>query len=248
MKTLFLAWQAPDVRHWFPVGRLDADPEHANFIFQYTQGALEAKERGFHPMPSFPQIDRSYQSEELFPMFKNRVLGAQRKDFGEYLRTLALEHNDPIEILSITGGERQTDSFEVFPKINKQLDGSFHCRFFLHGLRHMSDPAQKRAMVLREGEELGVSIELTNPKTGLAIQLTSQDYEFVGWTPRYLVSDLLKSLADVSMIKATVVKVNPSDVPVNRRVLVEFQGHLPHDVQPMTDAQFQPIVPGKQAH
>jgi len=242
MKTLFLAWQAPDFRHWFPVGRLDADSEHANFVFQYTRGALEAKESGFHPMPSFPQIDRLYQSDELFPMFKNRVLGAQRKDFGDYLRTLALEHDDPIEILSITGGERQTDSFEVFPKINKQLDGSFHCRFFLHGLRYMSDPAQKRAMILREGEDLGVSIELTNPKTGIAIQLTSQDYEFVGWTPRYLVNDLLKSLADVSMIKATVLKVNPSEVPVNRRVLVEFHGQLPANIEPMTDAAFQPII------
>lgn len=248
MKTLFLAWQAPDFRHWFPVGRLDADPEHAKFIFRYTQGALEAKERGFHPMPSFPMLYKSYQSDELFPMFKNRVLGSQRKDFGEYLRTLALEHDDPIEILSITGGERQTDSFEVFPKINKQPDGSFHCRFFLHGLRYMSNPAQKRAMVLREGEELGVSIELTNPKTGIAIQLTSQDYEFVGWTPRYLVNDLLKTLADVSMIKATVVQVNPSDVPVNRRVLVEFQGHLPANVQPMAGDQFQPIASAELTH
>lgn len=242
MKTLFLAWQAPDFRHWFPVGRLVADPEHAKFIFQYTQGTLEAKDLGFHPMPSFPQLEKRYESGELFPMFKNRVLGAQRKDFDEYLRTLALEHDDPIEILSITGGERQTDSFEVFPKIIKLPDNSFRCRFFLHGLRYMSDPAQKRAMVLHEGEELGVSIELTNPKTGIAIQLTSQDYEFVGWSPRYLVSDLLKSLADVSMIKATVVKVNPHEVPVNRRVLVEFQGHLPANIEPMTDAVFQPIV------
>jgi hypothetical protein len=44
------------------------------------------------------------------------------------------------------------------------------------------------------------------------------------------------------MIKATVVKVNPHEVPVNRRVLVEFQGHLPANIEPMTDAVFQPIV------
>ena len=241
MKTLFLAWQAPDIRHWYPVGRLDADPEHAQFTFQYTRGALDAIERGFHPMPSFPVFERSYQSRELFPMFKNRVLGSQRKDFSEYLRSLALDHDDPIEILAITGGERQTDSFEVFPKIVKGEDGTFACRFFLHGLRYMKESAQQRAMLLQPGEELGVSVELTNPKTGLAIQLTSRDYEFVGWTPRYLVRDLLHSLSDVSMLKASVVKVNPSDVPMNRRVLVEFHGHLPENVEPMAGPAFQPI-------
>lgn len=244
MKTLFLAWQAPIVRHWFPVGRLDAEPEQNNYIFQYTRGANDAKKSGFHPLPSFPEIDKCYQSAELFTMFKNRVLHAQRKDFGEYLRTLALEHNDPIEILAITGGERQTDSFEVFPKISKSSDGSFHCRFFLHGLRYMSELAQQRAMDLREGEELGVSLELTNPETGIAIQLTSRDYAFVGWAPRYLVKDLLKTSADFQRIKATVIKVNTSEVPVNRRVLIEFQGHLPANIEPMTDNEFQPIVAG----
>lgn len=97
-------------------------------------------------------------------------------------------------------------------------------------------------MMLQAGEELGVSIELTNPKTGVAIQLTSRDYEFVGWTPRYLVADMLKSISDVSMIRATVVQANPGEVPVNRRVLVEFQGRLPPNVELMTDTQFQPIA------
>jgi hypothetical protein len=248
VKTLFLAWQAPDIRHWFPVGRLDADSDHAKYFFQYTQGALDAKDCGFHPMPSFPEFDKCYESGELFPMFRNRVLGSQRKDFDIYLRTLALDHNDPIEILAITGGERQTDSFEVFPKIEKQTDGSFRCRFFLHGLRYMPELSQQRAMLLQPGEELGVSIELTNPKTGVAFQLTSRNYDFVGWTPRYLVRDLLHSFTDVSMLRATVIKVNPNEVPANRRVLVEFQGHLPASVEPMTGPAFQPIVTSGTKH
>jgi hypothetical protein len=181
-------------------------------------------------------------SNELFPMFKNRVLDSRRKDFGDYLQTLALDHYDPIAMLAITGGGRQTDSFEVFPKIEKKADDSFCCRFFLHGLRYMSKLAQTRSMGLHEGEELGVSIELTNPKTGLAIQLTSEDYEFVGWAPRYLVSDLLKAIADVSKIRATVIRVNSDDVPMNRRVLVEFQGQLPSEFEPMASEQFQPYI------
>lgn len=242
MRTLFLAWQAPSERAWFPVGRLEADTERSFYRFCYTRGADEAQQSGFHPIASFPSFKSCYESSELFPMFKNRVLGSQRRDFPSYLASLALDRPDPIEILAISGGERQTDSFEVFPKIEKDADGSFRCRFFLHGLRHMSAGAQLRAHDLVAGEPLGVSIELSNPKYGLAIQLTSRDYEFIGWTPRYIVSDLLQAIGRNHDISARVIQVNDDTVPINRRVLVELSGFLPADYEPMADGPFLPLV------
>lgn len=243
MRTLFLAWQAPTDRAWFPIGRLDVDSEHSLYQFCYTQGVIGAKKVGFHPIASFPRLGELYQSSELFPMFKNRVLGSQRRDFSTYLASLGLATPDPIEILAVSGGERQTDSFEVFPKIEKDADGSFRCRFFLHGLRHMSAAAQARAQRLAPGEALGISLELNNPKYGLAIQLTSQqDYEFIGWTPRYIVSDILKSITRAHDIRATIIKVNPDNAPLNRRVLVEMRGVLPVDYEPMADDIFLPFV------
>ena len=211
-------------------------------LFRSTQGVIGAKKLGFHPIASFPMLDESYQSSELFPMFKNRILGSQRRDFAGYLASLGLDTPDPIEILAVSGGERQTDSFEVFPKIEKEADGSFRCRFFLHGLNHMSELAQARAQHLMPGEPLGVSLELNNPKYGLAIQLTSQDYEFIGWTPRYLVTDILKSITKAHDISAAIIKVNTDGVPLNRRVLVEMKGMLPADYEPMTDNIFLPLA------
>lgn len=244
MRTLFLAWQAPAGRAWFPVGRLDADTALSRYRFSYTCGALAAQREGFHAVVSFPNLEESYESSELFPMFKNRVLGQQRRDFPTYLASLALDRPDPIEILAVTGGERKTDSFEVFPKIEKQADDSFTCRFFLHGLRHMSDSAQERAVLLKPGEMLGVSLELNNPKYGLAIQLTSKDYEFIGWTPRFIVGDLLKAINKNPRLSASVVQVNSESVPLNRRVLVEMRGFLPSGIEPMADGDFLPIVEG----
>jgi hypothetical protein len=177
-------------------------------------------------------------------MFKNRVLGSQRRDFSSYLASLALDQADPIEILAVSGGERQTDSFEVFPKIEKALDGSFVCRFFIHGLSHLPKVAQDKANLLTEGELLGVSVELNNPKYGLAIQLTSSHYDFLGWTPRYLVRDLLKAINKEHNISAKVVKVNHGNAPLNRKVLVELCGVLPPDYEPMTEELFQPLVSG----
>ena len=236
---------------WFPVGRLDADVTRNRYLFGYTNGALKAeKDVGFRPLPAFPNFRQAYEASELFPLFKNRVLDPHRRDFGEYLESLGLEHNDPIQILAVTGGERRTDNLEVFPRIVKDETGAFRCRFFLHGLRHMSDEARARAATLKVGDRLGVSIELTNPVTGVGIQLTTSnpDYIFIGWTPHYLVLDLIKATSAFDQITATVVRVNTDDgVPPNRRVLIEFSGKLPKEVTPMSDPQFQLITPTRTA-
>ena len=85
MRSLFLAWQAPN-RARLPVGRLDADVGHAQYCFGYTKGAEQAKQDvGFKPLPAFLDFDRTYESSELFTRFQNRVLGPGRKDSAAYL-------------------------------------------------------------------------------------------------------------------------------------------------------------------
>ncbi|MEI7908189.1 MAG: hypothetical protein WCK77_01005 [Verrucomicrobiota bacterium] len=46
---------------------------------------------------------------------------------------------------------KATDSFEVFPKIETLEDGSFRCRFFLHGWRHVNPEAKQRLNTLVTG-------------------------------------------------------------------------------------------------
>lgn len=244
MSTLFVAWQSPaPTRAWFPIGRLDAE-NNDKFSFGYTRGALDAqRESGFEPLVSFPKFEDRYESNELFPIFKNRVLDPGRKDFAEYLGWLDLdpEHADPIEILGLTGGERQTDSLEVFPKIIKHADRSFSCRFFLHGLRHVSEPAREKANNLAPGSDLRIAVELNNP-TGLAIQLQTDDCYMIGWSPRYLVRDLIEVINAHPDVSASVVRVNEYGAPLARRILVELKGRLPASHEPMSGGQFELIV------
>ena len=254
MRTLFLAWQATQglpggilpSRGWFPVGRLEAAPEKHYYRFVYTKGAETAqKAAGFRYLDAFPQLDQIYESSELFPLFQNRVLSPRRGDYAAYVERLALdpEHVDPLDILEISEGRRQTDSLEVFPQIQTRRDGSFVCRFFLHGWRHVSQAAQDRVLTLKEGESLQVAVELNNPASGSAIQLeTSNDYHMIGWTPRYLVEDLLQALNQHQDISARVVKVNPEPAPYNQRVLVEFEGKFQSGHQPMSTPDFQPLL------
>jgi hypothetical protein len=255
MKTLFLAWQ--DVRPggdtrsgsraWFPIGQLEAEPGQEWFRFAYTKGVLEAQAKaGFQALDAFPRLDQVYESGELFSLFQNRLISPKREDYAEYLQRLALppEETDPFEILAITGGGRQTDNLEVFPKIRPRRDGGFACRFFLHGWRHVNAPSQERLSQLEEGAPLQVSVELNNPATGVAIQLlTANDYFMVGWAPRYLIKDMLAAVAGgPSGMRARVVRNNPPPAPHNQRVLVELEGTFQAGYQPMSSEEFLPLV------
>jgi hypothetical protein len=248
MRSLFLAWQdTAGTRAWYPIGRLDADVKGSRFWFGYTRGAEMAHDKaGMEPLDSFPNFGTVYESSELFPLFRNRILGEERKDFKEYLKQLDLspEQADPLDILALTGGERQTDNLEVFPKIERNKGGGFRCRFFLHGWRHVNEPAQRKLLSLEPNESLQVAIELNNPATGLAVQLqTGEDYHMVGWAPRYLVKDLFVAICDApDDIRATVVKVNLSPAPAKQRVLIEVKGCWPAGFEPMSTPEFHLLV------
>lgn len=244
-KTLFLAWQdKAQTRQWFPVGRLDVEKPTSRYRFRYVKGAERAHDRsGFEALVDFPEFHRNYEASELFPLFKNRVLTPGRKDFQEYLRILDLpDKADPIEILAVGGGYRATDSFEVFPKIERLADGAFRCRFFLHGWRHVSLSAQERLQDLQPDEKLFVALELTNPATRMAVQIQTEDYHVIGWSPRYLLDDLVSAIAKApGDYDAKVVHVNPVPAPSKQRLLIELRGHWP-DYEPMTRGDFEPLI------
>lgn len=245
-KTLFLAWQDQDERKkshpWFPVGRLDVEPEL--YRFRYIGGAKRAeREIGFPPLISFPYLDREYRSSELFALFRNRVMAKGRPDRLDYLSYLDLPENaTPFEILSVNGGTRVTDAYEVFPKLEKDADGYFTCRFFLHSWQRVSKEAQERINELKPEEELYVTLELTNPATKLAVQIQTTDYYMIGWTPRYLVSDLAMAMTEgPNDYTAKVVRVNPMPAPSSQRVLIEMRGRWKKH-EPMSSEDFQPLA------
>lgn len=245
-QTLFLAWQdRAGTRQWFPVGQLDADTERSVYQFRYTEGANRAKQEAQFPLiVDFPDLKKWYRAPALFPLFKNRVISPARPDFGEYLQNLDLSvEADPIEILTVDGGYRTTDSFEVFPKLVKRDDSSFVLRFFLHGSRHVSEAAQQRYNSLLPNDRLHIAVELTNPVTPLAIQFQTQDYHMIGWAPDYLARDLATTLEDSSAsYSAHVVRVNPLPTPARHRLLIEMCGPWNDEREPMSSKDFEPLV------
>ena len=233
MTTLYLTWQDPQERQWFPVGRLETQehPGRAVYGFTYVNGVCEAIDSAhFAPIPGFGDIHERYESEELFPLFANRVMDVRRSDRSEYLRRFGLSMDtDPMTELAVSGGVRKTDSFAVFPAINPAVDGSFSCRTALQSTQQGS-----RWPTLAIGEPLELDRATGNVRYhGVPL----------GTLPFGLMDCLRSGDAWQAENEAVVVAQFNPNAPINSRVLVDFSGKLPPGFRPMDDLpQYQPIV------
>ena len=244
MTTVYLAWQDSQSRHWYPVGRLVKS--ESDYEFTYVHGALHAKNyAGFLEIPGFPNLDKAYRADELFPAFRSRTMNRSRPDRAAYLGQLGLDEAkwDAVAELSISGGQSRADNFEVFPAIEPDSGGKFETRFVLHGMKYVNKHAIERSGTLQIGEPLQLSFELNNPATKHAILVLSNDYYPLGWLPRYLVDGMHQDDAwIVSDVDVVVAQVNYG-APLSHRVLVDFSGKLPEGFNPMNDLeQFTPLA------
>lgn len=248
MNTLYLAWQAPATRRWYVVGRLTA--ELGVYRFVYTRGALRADhEAGFGSLSSFPELDRAYESDTLFPLFANRLMPQSRREYPAFVEWMSVpeDESDPIALLARSGGMRATDSLEVFPEPEQRPDGSYHIRFFVHGLRHFPPSSMERAKELRPGERLLLMRDFQNEHDPRAIMLrtsgeTSGDVYPLGFCPRYLLEDLLALLErNPGQAKVEVERVNPPPAPVQFRLLCSLTMRWPEGFRPFAGPDYQAI-------
>ena len=260
MKTLYLAFQDKKKSNlWFPLGRLDADPQKPEYRFRYTKGAEQAQKKvGLPTELDFPDLKRDYYYGELFPIFKNRVMSPKRSDFKNYLEHLDLMEKNldlvekidakklspeetefiSVEILAANGGRRVTDTYEVFPKMEKQNDGSFSCRFFLRGRQFVSREAQERIEKLKTNENL----ILKEKNDNLVVQ--TEDKQMIGWAPRYLVNEfkaVFEHTKQEPNYLANVVKINLQPAPSQQRILIEVRVQA-DEYEPMSSKDYQPII------
>ncbi len=244
--AVFVAWRSggETTGKWGPVGRLDRTPSGYRFV--YTEGARSLE--GFHPFPGMSKIDAVYESEELFPLFANRLLSKSRPEYESFLEWSGFGRDnppDPIAILSITEGRRATDLLEILPCPRPDVDGCYQTKFFLHGIRWTPSSAVSRIAKLQAGEKLGLMPDINNPYDSNAVAVRTMDVGerfMVGYVPRYLAYDVreLCLSCDPNATQLVVERVNVN-APLEFRLLCRLRACWPEGFRPCQDEMYAPI-------
>lgn len=240
--TLYVAWRAGGDRNgqWGPVGRLDR--RETGYRFCYTHGAQELE--GFRPFAGMPDLQGVYEADELFPLFANRVLAPSRPEYDALFVWSDLDRSspDPIALLGVTGGRRATDSYEVFPEPQPDVEGRYVSKFFLHGLRHREREAIDHVTTLSPGQRLELRQEQNNEFDPNAVAVDSEGLH-IGYVPRYLARDIRLLLGHGASgdIRVSVVRVN-GDAPLQQRLLCRIEAAWPGLFRPCAQHQYQPIA------
>ena len=212
-------------------------------MFRYIQGLCMAQEEtGVFQFLPFPDPDAIYEAEENFALFKNRVMNRKRPDFDKHLEHLNLPRNaTDTQMLSVSGGYRATDNFEVFPKIEKEADGSFQARFFLHGLKLAETENLELIDSLGVDSQLSMDIPESDSSNVPVANIKTEQGATIGQAPCYLASELAKAGAELSELTVKILRKNLIPAPLKERVLLEVSGKL-GSYEPMSSEAFTPIA------
>jgi len=219
--TLVVAWQHPTTRLIAPVGLLEHD-DLRGYRFRYLRRAAEVG--GFQPFLGLPDLERTYLSSRLFPVLSQRVMSRKRPDFSRYMRQLHLGDDAPEwEQIGRSEGRRTGDNLHVIPVPSVRPDGATTCRFFVHGIRHVTGgdlPA------LRGGELLTLQPDPVNEFNSDALLVCTVGGVAMGYVPDLLLEHV-HIVGSHGRAELVVEHLNTSEVPVQLRLLVRLEGRVP---------------------
>ncbi|WP_338921416.1 hypothetical protein V0M98_01280 [Pseudomonas silesiensis] len=248
MSSAFVIWQDPETTMWEPVAKLAE--AHGVYSFSYTQGALN---KNFVPFPRMNILDKVYESTELFPFFQNRLIPERRPEYLTMLSWLDMVPgaNDPLEILSASGGSRKTDNFRIIKVPQMSASKEYRLKFFLSGIAYISDDAKRELLTLDSRTRLSCIIEEGNRADSNAISVINPGTgHHLGYYPHYLNEDLIYvnrklGVAGGQLITSIpVLKVNLS-APEQYRLLCESVTPWPDNFVPFQSEKYKLLATKK---
>ena len=230
---LLILWQRPSDRAMVPVAILSYDGEL--YEFEYLSAARSLDE--FRPLLGFRDLDRRYTSDEMFPLFQERVLDPTRPDFGRVLDELALSESEatPWELLVRTGGTSEGDTLQVTP-FPHESDSGWIVVFLAAGLRYFQEKTVRTALgtthtytedefhsildSLAPGDPLVVRTEIGNDYNPDAQLLFTSAGDVIGYLPDWLARFAAPCVHKGMELSAHVERVNDKSVGWHLRLMV----------------------------
>ena len=170
---LFLGCQVtPDL--WVPVKKIiwDTPTDRANQVYRTAcvTGIRQAmmSSRLWHNYFGLAPIERVDITRDIHPAYACRMPLARPQEMFLHLPNLGLPADllDPISYVARSGGYRQTDSLDVFPELQPDIDGCYRFFFGLQELNLSDDNSVKQGDILTTEGRKAISLE-----TGRAIGL-----------------------------------------------------------------------------
>ena len=239
IEKLIVTWRNPDNHKWTPVAHLQYKDN--KYYLNYLHGA---KATSFRPFGEMKDLNNTYSAEELFPIFKNRLLSKSRPEYEDFLQWLNIDKNDENDLLELamSKGIRATDELQLFPIPQKNDKGNYEVLFFSHGISHISKSYVKRLDTLKKGDKLLILKDVQNTVDSYALMLRTEDEpaELVGYCPAFFVKDFnkLMELNGNNKLLVTVEKVN-QDAPLQLKLLCKLTTHWAEDFKAFDDKEFQ---------
>lgn len=219
LRRLIVAWQDPTTRAYHKVGYLEVF-DGPRFRFRYDVSATQQLS-GFQPFPNFPDTSYEYESPELFPFFKNRVISSNRLEYPTVMAALALDADaTPIELLERSGGERATDTIQIFALPEPDDRGVVKLIFPAHGVRHIPGAAE-RIQDLSSGDALQFGDDVENEYNPHALLVLAG--QPVGWVPDFLLGMVRPLIGSYGPYRLTVEAASGSEVPYHFRLLCRLE-------------------------
>jgi hypothetical protein len=219
MKTLYLEWADPVANSWLTVGKLSEN--NGKYLFQYSSAA--ASSQRFTPFGRMTDFNTIYESEELFPLFSNRLLNKSRPEYKSFLSWLDIDDSaSPIDILSLSQGTRATDSLRVY-SLPEKIGSEYVSKFFIAGMSHVAHEPAERLEQLKKDERLYLMEDTQSAYSNALTLRTEEPKMLVGYCPSFL-SAQIKTLLDrdKNCVQVSIQKVN-FDAPPPYKILCKLR-------------------------
>lgn len=205
---LYLIWKEPTTRRNYVVGQLS---KNGQYEFCYGYEVKDAIEKGFEPLISFEDINKTYKSDTLFPTFSSRLPDRKRRGIERILSKYGLKTFDEYKLLKRSGARLPIDTLEFIDPIFEEYDGEIKRVFHIAGVRHYMgcDGGNcEKALQLSIGDRLKLKPEPANLYDKNAIKILDGEGNHVGYLPRYYSESVLEYLKEENEYICTVLEVN----------------------------------------
>ena len=191
---IYLVWQDDKNRDFYVVGQLS---RNGQYEFEYTGEIDKAIENGFQLLLPFPEKNKKYKSDILFPVFSSRLPDRKRENIKEILEKYNMTEYDAFLLLKNSGAKLPIDNLQFIDPIIEVGNEKIERKFYISGIRYKNECKGiecDKFKTINVGDKLVLQLESDNKKDKNAVKILYKG-EHIGYIPRYyskIVSNFIK--------------------------------------------------------